>query len=363
VGDHAAATFRVLAPDGRLIDGARPALEAPAVLEGLRLMMLSRAFDARATALQRQGRLGTFSPVKGQEASVVGTALPLDPARDWIVPSYRELPALVRHGYPLERMLATLMGKGMAGRSPDEVNVLPNQVALATQLQHATGLAWGLRLQRKPAVVMAYCGEGASSEGDFHEALNLAGVRRAPIVFVIQSNQWAISTGRSAQSAGELYRRAEGYGFPGRQVDGNDLLAVFEVAEGAVERARSGEGPTLIECLTARLSFHNTTDNPSAYLPEGWLERAEREEPIGRVQAYLAGLGMWDEATRAAVEGEILEELDAAVEAAAALPAAKAGDVFENVYVDPPARVLRQRDELLRLSVGGTQVPPTDPPS
>ncbi|MBO0683458.1 MAG: pyruvate dehydrogenase (acetyl-transferring) E1 component subunit alpha, partial [Candidatus Dormibacteraeota bacterium] len=302
-----------------------------------------------ATALQRQGKLGTFSPVKGQEASVVGSALPLDPARDWVAPSYRELPALLHHGYPLERILASVMGKGVAGRIPDEVKVLPNQVALATQLQHAVGLAWGLQLQRKASVVMAYCGEGATSEGDFHEALNLAGVRRAPIVFVVQNNQWAISTARAVQSAGEFYRRAEGYGFPGRQVDGNDLLAVFEVAEEAVARARSGEGPTLIECLTARLSFHNTTDNPAAYLPEGWLERAEQEEPIRRVQAYLSGQGLWDEATQAAVEGEILEQIDAAVEAAGAMPAAQPGDVFDNVYAEPPRRVLRQREELLRL--------------
>jgi pyruvate dehydrogenase E1 component alpha subunit len=347
-----AGRHRVLGPDGRLVDGVQPALETSEVLEALRLMMLSRAFDARATTLQRQGRLGTFSPVKGQEASVVGTAMVLDPGRDWVVPSYRELPALVRQGYPLERMFATLMGKVVAGRIPEGVNVLPNQVALASQLQHAAGLAWGLKLQRKPGVVMAYCGDGATSEGDFHEACNLAGVCRAPIVFVVQNNQWAISTSRELQSAGEFFRRAEGYGFPGRQVDGNDLLAVYEVARQAVTRARAGDGPTLIECLTARLSFHNTTDNPRDYLPEGWLEQAEREEPIRRIQAYLAALGMWDEATRAAVDGEIAEQMDAAVEAAGELPSAKATEVFDNVYADPPLRVLRQREELLRL-IGG----------
>ena len=341
--------YRVLDPDGRLVDGARPALDARDVVEALRLMMLSRTFDARATSLQRQGRLGTFSPVKGQEASVVGTAMALDPGQDWVVPSYRELPALVRQGYPLERMFAALMGKVVAGRIPDGINVLPNQVALASQLQHATGLAWGFKLQGKPGVVMAYCGDGATSEGDFHEACNLAGVRRVPIVFVVQNNQWAISTSRELQSAGEFYRRAEGYGFPGRQVDGNDLLAVYEIAEQAVRRARAGEGPTLIECVTARLSFHNTTDNPRDYLPEGWLEKAEREEPIRRVQSYLAGLGIWDEATQAAVYGEITEQVDAAVDAAGELPAAKATEVFDNVYGDPPRRVLRQREELLRL--------------
>jgi pyruvate dehydrogenase E1 component alpha subunit len=344
---------RVLDRDGALANGAQPRLDLERTVEGLRWMMLSRTFDARATALQRQGRLGLFSPVKGQEASVVGSALALDPATDWIAPSYRELPALLRHGHPLDRIIAGLLGKLQASRIPDGVLVLPNQVSLATQLQHAVGLAWGLQLQRKPGVVLAYCGEGAASEGDFHEACNMAGVRRAPIVFVLMNNQWAISTSREVQSAGEFHRRAEGYGFPGFAVDGNDLLAVYEIASDAVERARRGEGPTLIDCLTYRLSFHNTTDNPRAYLPEGWLEEAEREDPIRRVQGYLAARGLWDDATRAAIEGEIAEQVDAAVEAAAAMPSARPGDVFENVYGDAPARVRRLREELSRLT-GGT---------
>jgi TPP-dependent pyruvate/acetoin dehydrogenase alpha subunit len=344
---------RVLAPDGTLVDGAEPALGLERTVEGLRWMMLSRAFDARATALQRQGRFGTFSPAKGQEASVVGTSLALDPATDWIVPSYRELAALVRHGHQLDRIVAGYLGKLSSARIPDDVLLLPNQVALATQLQHAVGLAWGLKLQRKPGVVMAYCGDGAASEGDFHEACNMAGVRRAPIVFVLMDNGWAISTSRAVQTAGEFHQRAEGYGFTGVAVDGNDLLAVFEVASEAVARARRGEGPTLIDCLTYRLSFHNTTDNPRAYLPEGWLERAEREDPIQRVQAFLASRGLWDEATKAAIEGEIAEQLDAAVSGALAMPAARPGDVFDNVFADPPERVRRQRDELARLTGGG----------
>jgi pyruvate dehydrogenase E1 component alpha subunit len=310
-------------------------------------MLLSRAYDARAVGMQRQGRLGVVSPVKGQEASVVGTAMALDPAIDWVFPTYRELPAVLRQGMPLERVFAGLMGKVRAGRIPEGVNVLPTQVALATQLPQAVGLAWGLKLQKKPGVVMAYLGEGAASEGDFHEACNLAGVVRAPVVFVLQNNQWAISTSREVQTAGEYYRRAEGYGFPGVQVDGNDLFAVYEAAEDAVERARSGKGPSLIECITARLSFHNTTDNPSAYLPEGWLEAAEREEPIGRLQTYLAQQGLWDEATAAAIEGEIAEQLDAAVAAAEAMPPPAPADLFADIYAEPPPRMMRQRERFL----------------
>jgi pyruvate dehydrogenase E1 component alpha subunit len=344
---------RLLDPDGDLVGGGEPRLTVERTVEGLRWMMLSRAFDSRATAMQRQGRFGTYSPVKGQEASVVGSSLALAPQTDWIAPSYRELPALLRHGHPLERVVAGYLGKVASARIPDDVNVLPNQVALATQLQHAVGLAWGLKLQHQPGVVMAYCGEGASSEGDFHEACNMAGVRQAPIIFVLMNNQWAISTSRDAQSAGDFYRRAEGYGFPGVAVDGNDLLAVYDAAAIAVERARAGEGPTLIDCLTYRLSFHNTTDNPGAYWPAGWLEKAEQEDPIRRVQSYLSGRGLWDDGVRAAMEAEIGELIDAAVDAARAMPTARPADVFENVYGELPERISRQREQLLRSSGAG----------
>ena len=264
------------------------------------------------------------------------------------MPSYRELPALIRQGLPLDRVVAGYMGKVRYAVIPEDVHVLPNQVALATQLPHAVGIAWGLKLQKKPGVVMAYLGEGASSEGDFHEACNLAGITRAPVVFVLQNNQWAISTSRSVQSAVDRFAlRAQGYGFPGVTVDGNDLLAVYEAATEAVARARAGEGPTLIETITYRLSFHNTTDNPKKYLPEGWLEEAVKKDPIPRFQAYLASQGLWDEATQAAMEGEIAEQIDGAIEYAASQPAARPSDIFENVYEEPPARVLRQRSELL----------------
>src|SRR4029077_12688428 len=260
-------SLSILAPDGNLANGAKPSLSDKALIEALRWMLMSRIYDERATALQRQGLYGVFSPALGQEASVVGSSMALDPARDWIVPQYRELTALVRHGYPLERLAAIGMGRVTeAARIPDGVNVLPNQVALATQLPHAAGLAWGLKLQKKDSVVMTYVGDGGSSEGDFHEGLNLAGVQKVPVVFFLSNNQWAISTPRRVQSATPSFAlRAAGYGFPGVEVDGNDVLAVYAAASEAVERARAGEGPTLIESITYRMSFHNTTDNPSLY--------------------------------------------------------------------------------------------------
>ena len=338
----------VLKPDGTVVPGAKSRMDEELLLEALRWMIKSRLYDQRAIVLQRQGQFGVFSPGLGQEASIVGSALALDPARDWIVPQYRELMASVHHGVPLEVMAAQSLGKIGPGRIPEGVNVLPNQVSIAAQLPQATGLAWGLRLRGKDAVVMAYIGDGGSSEGDFHEALNLAGVVKAPIVFFMQNNQWAISTSRRVQSGTKSFSlRAAGYGFEGVAVDGNDVMAVYDAACEAVERARSGGGPTLVESITYRMSFHNTTDNPSRYEDPKEHEEARGRDPIERVERYLAGLGLWDEKKAAAVTEEVRDENERALQLAYAAEAPRPDDVFANVYASLTGRVARQKAELL----------------
>lgn len=339
----------ILQPDGNLRPGAKSSMTDAALIEAVRWMLMSRIYDERATALQRQGLYGVFSPATGQEASIVGSAMALDPARDWIVPQYRELIALVRHGYPLERLAAQGMGRiSQATRIPDGVNVLPTQVALAAQLPHAVGLAWGLRLQKRDSVVMAYVGDGGSSEGDFHEALNLAGVQRAPVVFLLQNNQWAISTPRRMQSATASFAlRAAGYGFPGVEVDGNDVLAVHSVASEAVQRARAGEGPTLIESITYRMSFHNTTDNPSLYEDRKQRDEASRRDPIDRLLKHLTQRGLWNDARESEIRLSIQAEIESAIENAATFPVVTPGQLFEDVYAELPETVRRQRQELL----------------
>src|SRR6266699_3106998 len=275
-------------------------------------------------------------------------AMPVDPARDWMVPQYRELMATVHHGLPLEVITAQYLGKIAPGRIPDGVRVLPTQVSIAAQLPQATGLAWGLRLRGEDAVVMAYIGEGGSSEGDFHEALNLAGVTKAPIVFFLQNNQWAISTSRRVQTATPSFAlRAAGYGFEGVEVDGNDVMAVYDVAVAAVERARAGDGPTLIESVTYRMGFHNTTDNPSRYQDPKEYEEARARDPIERVQRYLAGLGLWDKKREADLTEELREENEAGLQRAFAAPAPGPADLFTNIYERPPERFLQQRAEML----------------
>lgn len=338
---------RILAPDGSVPQGYRPPLSSEELRVAFRLMLLSRRIDERAFNLQRQGRLGTFSPVHGQEASVVGSALALDPSRDWVVPQYRELPAMLHQGYTLERFFLYFKGNPEGNRMPDGVNLLPFQISLATQIPHAVGLAWGLRHQGLDGVVCVYFGDGGSSEGDFHEACNLAGVRRAPVVFFLQNNGWAISTPVSKQSATESFAaRASGYGFPGELVDGDDLFAVHEAACRAVERARAGEGPTLIESRTYRMGPHNTADDPTRYIDPDELQAHRALDPIARLRAYLEASGVLAPGAEEQMRADIDAEVEAALARAEAAPAPRAEQIFEHVYADPPPRLRKQWEEL-----------------
>lgn len=337
---------RILAPDGTVPDGYRAPLSDGELLAAYRAMLLSRRVDERLFNLQRQGRLGVFSPVNGQEASVIGSAFALDPTRDWVVPQYRELPAMLHQGYTLERFLLYCMGNPEGNRMPDGVNLLPIQISLAAQLPHAVGLAWGLRHQGLDGAVCVYFGDGASSEGDFHEACNLAGVRRAPVIFFLQNNRWAISTPVSKQTAGSFAARAAGYGFPGELVDGNDFLAVYEVTARAVARARAGEGPTLIESRTYRMGPHNTSDDPTRYVDPEELDAYRALDPLTRMRGFLLEAGLlWDELEQR-LRAEIEEELAGAVDGAEARGAGRTEQIFDHVYSDPPARLLDQRRAL-----------------
>lgn len=335
--------WQILRPDGTVDAGTEAPLDDDQVTEALRWMLLSRAFDEKGVSMHRQGRFGTFSSVQGQEASVVGSAMALDPRRDWVVPQYRELPALLRQGLPLERFILYFSGHPAGGYIPEDINVLPIQISLAAQLPHAVGLAWGLKLRAKDGVVIVYFGDGASSEGDFHEACNLAGVVGAPVIFLLQNNGWAISTPRSRQTAATSFaQRAPGYGFPGIVVDGNDLFAVYAAAHQAAARARSGEGPTLIETQTYRMGAHNTSDDPLRYIDRAEQERWRALDPILRVERYLVARGAMDERRMAALRTEAISAVDAAFQAAAAYPPPDPADIFSQVYTTPPLRLQRQ---------------------
>jgi pyruvate dehydrogenase E1 component alpha subunit len=305
------------------------------VREALRLMLLSRALDEKCTKLHRQGRLGLYAPVLGQEAAVVGSHLAIDPAVDWLVPASREQPAMLRHGWPLDRLLASLLGRIEAARIPDDVLMLPRQQSIATQLPHAVGIAWASSIRGLDGVTLAYCGDGATSEGDFHEACNLAGVMGVPLVLVIINNQYAISTPFASQTrASRLADRARGYGFPGIAVDGNDLFAVYAVTREAVERARAGRGPTMIEAVTYRAGFHNTSDNPSLYRDPDEVAEANQQDPVVRLSAYVVSAGLLDRDTLAAQENEARAEVDAALDRAMAYPAPGREEAFRHIFAD-----------------------------
>lgn len=334
----------LLAADGTF-SGAVP-MSAPEVVEALRWMTLSRRLDELSTKLQRLGRIGLYGPVHGQEAAVVGSAMALDPRRDWMVPASREQPAMLRQGLPLRNLFASYMGRLEQARIPDGVKLLPRQQSIGTQLSHAAGLAWALTLRREQAVVMVYCGEGASSEGDFHEACNLAGVMTLPLVITLINNAYAISTPVSRQTAGSLAARAAGYGFRGRVVDGNDLFAVHDAARVAVERALAGGGPTLLECRTYRMGFHNTSDNPKEYRADAEVVEAAAKDPIERVRRYVLAAGLAAEAELEAMDQQITAELQQTQKEVSALPRPGRDAIFEHVYETLPERVRRQRDRV-----------------
>jgi pyruvate dehydrogenase E1 component alpha subunit len=327
--------FQVLAPDGQLVRADSPRPSDAQVREALRLMLLSRALDEKCTNLHRQGRLGLYAPVLGQEAAVVGSHLAIDPTTDWLVPASREQPAMIRHGWPLESLLASLLGRVEAGRIPDDVKMLPRQQAIAAQLPHAVGIAWASSIQRLDSVTLAYCGDGATSEGDFHEACNLAGVMRVPLVLVVINNQYAISTPVAMQTrADRLADRAPGYGIPGVAVDGNDLFAVYEVTRQAVERARAGQGATLIEAVTYRLGFHNTSDNPSMYRDSDEVAAARGRDPVDRLVSYAVSAGLVNQDQVDAMVLEVRAEIEAALDRALAYSAPGPEEVFRHIFAD-----------------------------
>ncbi len=342
------APYRILSPEGVVASGEDVPMSLAELREALWWMILSRRLDDFGTKLQRMGRIGLYGPLHGQEASTVGTASVLDPGTDWLVPAYREQAAWLRHGLPLATLMAVYLGRLEAAKIPEDVNMLPRQQSVAAQLPHAVGLGWAQALRGTGAIVMVYCGEGASSEGDFHEACNLAGVLRAPVVFVVQNNGWAISTPAVKQTAARsIAARAPGYGFTGYRVDGNDLFAVNRVARLAAARARTGQGPTLIENVTYRIGFHNTSDNPSLYRDPAEVEAADRLDPIARVERYMRSVdAAWSDGEAQAVRERADDMIKVAIRSASAHPANEWTAVFEHTYSELPARLDFQRSAL-----------------
>jgi pyruvate dehydrogenase E1 component alpha subunit len=344
---------RVLDEDGRVVDGATvPDLDDEELVGMYRNMRLARHFDQRAVSLQRQGRMGTYPPLSGQEGAQVGSATALA-EEDWLVPSYREHGASYVRGVPLAQTLRYWMGDER-GNELRELNVFPVAVPIATQVLHATGLAWASKLKGEERAFLCYFGDGATSEGDFHEGLNFAGVFDVPSVFFCNNNQWAISVPRERQTAAAtLAQKAVAYGFEGVQVDGMDPLAVYRVTREALRKARDpGEGelrPTLIEAVQYRFGAHTTADDPSVYREDEEVERWKRKDPIPRLESYLYEQGLLDDERIDAIVTSVEEEVADAIETAEQFERPEPGAVFEHVYAEMPRRLREQARELEQL--------------
>ncbi|PYM78333.1 MAG: pyruvate dehydrogenase (acetyl-transferring) E1 component subunit alpha [Candidatus Rokuibacteriota bacterium] len=332
----------ILDSDGNLDTALEPKLAGEDLRALYRAMVLGRRLDERMVRLQRQGRIGTFAPTKGQEASQMGSAFTLRRI-DWMVPSFRETAAMIWRGWPIEKLLLFFAGHLEGGQPALDQHDLPITIPVATQLPHAVGLAYAAQYRGDDVVVMAYFGDGATSEGDFHEAMNFAGVWHVPVVFVCQNNQWAISVPLKKQTHSRtIAQKALAYGLPGIQVDGNDVLAVYAAAHEAVDRARAGDGPTLIECVTYRLGVHTTADDPTKYRADEEVAMWEQKDPLTRFRTYLEKRNLFE----AGLEQQVDEDIAEAVRRFESAPPADPLTMFDHVYAELPPDLKAQRAEM-----------------
>jgi len=345
--------LEILDASGRVRKDLEPRLAPDDLRRMYELMVLTRAADLKALKLQRQGRMGTFASSQGHEACQIGAAFPLRET-DWFFPYFRDLGIYLARGYPLALYYHSWMGNEAGLKPPEGVNVFPYAIPVASQIIHATGAGLAARILKKDIVAVSTFGDGATSEGDFHEGLNFAGVFSTPTVFVCYNNQWAISTPRSRQTAAPtLAQKAVAYGFPGIAVDGNDVLAVHAAVSEALDRARSGKGPTLIEAQTYRMGHHTTSDDATKYRDSSELAEWEKRDPIKRFQAYLGSKGLWDLEFERAVAAQAEAEIERAVAEAESRPPASPEDIFSYTFKDLPPALAEQLAELKAGLPGG----------
>jgi 2-oxoisovalerate dehydrogenase E1 component alpha subunit len=336
-----------LAPDGsvlRKLPGF--ASDTDLLISLLRAMVLLRAFDLKAVALQRTGRLGTYPVSLGQEAASVGIASAMR-EEDVLLPSYRETGALLWRGVKMEEILLFWGGDERGSCSSGPAHDFPICIPVGSQAPHAVGVAYAFRLRRQPRVAICLCGDGATSKGDLWEAMNFAGVWKLPVVFVVTNNQWAISVPLKLQTASEtLAQKAIAAGFYGEQVDGNDVVAMRAAAERAIDAARSGEGPRFIEAVTYRLGDHTTADDAARYRPTEDVQVRWKEEPIARLRAYLVKNAGWSKDKEERLSAECQERIEEAVARYLAMGPRPPESMFDYLYAELPRAYVGQRNEL-----------------
>jgi pyruvate dehydrogenase E1 component alpha subunit len=356
--------LRVMGEDGTVEPGRDPGLSAADLVSLYTSMVRVRILDDRLVALQRQGRIGFHVGSIGEEAAILGSTFAMR-EQDWIFPCYREFGSALMRGLPLQKYIDNMFGNAndtAKGRQmPDHYTFRAGHFGsvsapVGTQITHAVGVAWAAKLEKTDAVSLVYFGDGATSSNDFHAGMNFAGVFKIPTIFLCRNNGWAISTPVERQTASDSFaEKASAYGVAGVRCDGNDVLAVVAATRDALARAAAGEGATLIEAITYRLSGHSTSDDPKAYRPEDEVEEWRRRDPIARVRRLLSSRGLWSDEEQVDVEAKVSDEIKSAIAAAEKAPPPRLETLFEDVYAEMPWHLREQHEYLIRAPRPGAQ--------
>nr|MBA5587512.1 pyruvate dehydrogenase (acetyl-transferring) E1 component subunit alpha [Anaerobacillus isosaccharinicus]QOY34306.1 pyruvate dehydrogenase (acetyl-transferring) E1 component subunit alpha [Anaerobacillus isosaccharinicus] len=340
-------TFQILNEEGEVVnEAAMPSLSDEQLQELMKRMVYTRIWDQRAISLNRQGRLGFYAPVAGQEASMLGSHFALE-KNDWILPGYRDIPQMVFHGVTLEQAFLWSRGHFKGGQMPEGVNVLMPQIIIGAQIIQAAGVAVGLKRKKTDTVAITYTGDGGASQGDFYEGLNFAGAYAAPAIFVVQNNRFAISTPVEKQSAAKtIAQKAVAAGIHGVQVDGMDVLAVYAATLEARERGLRGDGPTLIETLTYRYGPHTMAgDDPTRYRTTDLDDEWEKKDPLVRFRKFLEKKNLWSEQQENEVVEQAKEDIKVAIKKADGAPKQKVNDLMGFMYETLPNNLQEQMEE------------------
>ncbi len=347
--------LQILDPKGKIVSPElEPKISKEELLKMYKTMALGRVADIKALQYQRQGRLLTYPPNRGQEATQVGTIAAFEP-KDWVSPAFRELNIMLYRGVPLHNIYLYWFGNEWGNHMPLETKVLPVNVIIGSQVTHAAGLAYASKILKKGEVALATIGDGGTSHGEFYEGLNFAASYNAPLVVVIQNNQYAISTPRKkATKAETLAQKAVAFGIPGIQVDGNDILAMYVAAKEAADYARKGNGPVLIEAVTYRLGAHTTSDDPTIYRSDDEVKEWEKKDPMIRFKKYLIDKGYWSEKEDQKLEEENNTYVGETFKGVEATGNAELLDIFKYTYKEMTPQLEEQYQYMKKfLEEGG----------
>lgn len=345
--DFSVSKLSVLDENGNIDAKLDPKLSNAQLLELYKWMNLLRIFDDKALKLQRQGRIGTYASCLGQEACTVGSAYALQP-QDWTFPAFREHGVFFVRGVPLVKVLQYWGGDERGSNCGADLNCFPVSIPVGSQPLHAVGTAMAMKFKKKDGVAVGFFGDGGTSEGDTLEAMNWAGVFQAPVILICQNNQFAISEPRSLQTHAEtIAQKAIGFGFEGMQVDGNDVLAVYTAMRMAVEKARAGKGPTLLEFYTYRIGDHTTADDSTRYRTKEEIEFWRKRDPLARMRAYLMKLGVLMPPLEEQLTQEAVAKVEKAVQEYESMPPAKPDEMFDYLYQQLPPELAEQKKAFL----------------